>query len=475
MHNEQVYTPSKVVNFILDNVGFDNRCGIEGKHIIDNSCGNGNFLVEIVKRIFQFIPNIDREYLETYVHGIEIDEPAYNETIVRLNKIAIEHNINYVKWDIKNSNALTTTDFDKRMDYVVGNPPYCNVHHMPKEIYDILKTKFLFCRDGMTDLYIGFFEKGLQMLKTDGILGYITPNSWLNSKAGMRLRDFLYERNLLTEIFNFDTDKVFKEATTFTCVAILRSKNTNNDIVVYHGGFEGIHNYKEYRFINKEDLFINGNIMTGQMNYGIREILNYKVQNKEKCFVVKNGLATLKDKLFIIDPDTVAIFTELDNINRCIKASKGEYKYIIYPYDEKGEPISYNDLRLYAQEILEIRAGSLNIDKSRDDWYLYGRTQAIKDNGKYRISCNNLIRDKDDIILRRLWPNTAVYSGFYIMRKGMPQNGLTLMEMFTKIEGAMKTDTFIRYVKSLGKSKNGKYYTFTTKDLEKFLNYFYKI
>lgn len=475
MHNEQIYTPSKVVNFILDNVGFNNRYGIDGKHIIDNSCGNGNFLVEIVKRIFKFISNVDRKYLETYVHGIEIDEYAYNETINRLNKVVTEHNIMDVKWDIRNSNALTTTDFDKRMDYVVGNPPYCNVHHMSKENYNLLKTNFLLCSEDMTDLYIGFFEKGIQMLKTDGILGYITPNSWLTSKAGARLRNFLYEHNLLDKIFNFDTDKVFKEVTTFTCVAILKSKSTNNDIVVYHGGFEGIHNYKEYRLIDKEDLFINGNIMTGQMDYDIREILNYEVRNKEKCFVVKNGLATLKDKLFIIDPDTMAIFTELDNINRCIKASKGEGKYIIYPYDEKGEPISYNDLYLYAQEILEYRAESLNIDKSRDDWYLYGRTQAIKDNCKYRISCNNLIRDKDDIILRRLWPKTAVYSGFYIMRNGIPQSGLTLMEMFTKVEGAMKTDIFIRYVKSLGKSKNGNYYTFTTKDLEKFLNYFYKM
>lgn len=184
MHNEQIYTPSKVVNFMLDNVGFNNKCGIDGKHIIDNSCGNGNFLVEIVKRIFQFISNVDKEYLETYVHGIEIDEPAYNEAINRLNKIATEHNISNVKWDIRNSNALRTPDFDNSMDYVVGNPPYCNVHHMSKENYDLLKTNFVFCSDGMTDLYIGFFEKGIQMLNSNGILGYITPNSWLTSKAG---------------------------------------------------------------------------------------------------------------------------------------------------------------------------------------------------------------------------------------------------------------------------------------------------
>ena len=47
MHNEQIYTPSKVVNFMLDNVGFNNKCSIEGKHIIDNSCGNGNLSVNL--------------------------------------------------------------------------------------------------------------------------------------------------------------------------------------------------------------------------------------------------------------------------------------------------------------------------------------------------------------------------------------------------------------------------------------------
>lgn len=484
MHNEQVYTPSKVVNFILDNVGFNNRCGIEGKHIIDNSCGNGNFLVEIVKRIFQFIPNIDREYLETYVHGIEIDELAYNETIVRLNKIATEHNINDVKWDIKNSNALTTTDFDKRMDYVVGNPPYCNVHHIPKEIYDILKTKFLFCRDGMTDLYIGFFEKGIQMLKSNGILGYITPNSWLTSKAGYWLRDNLYSHNSLQKIYNFDTDKLFNDATTFTCITIIDNNRSFDDdnIVVYHGNFNDLSDNKQHcSVVDKHDIYVSEKILTNLKDDVIRHIIDYEIKDYDKRFIVKNGLATLKDKLFVINPNdkdtNVDFYVELycNEIIDCVKASKGEFKYIIYPYDDSGKPLSYDNLCLYVRSLLKRRAERLDIDMTQENWYLYGRTQAIKDVNKYRVSCNNLIRDKDDIILRRLWPNTAVYSGFYIMRKGMPQNGLTLMEMFTKIEGAMKTDTFIRYVKSLGKSKNGKYYTFTTKDLEKFLNYFYKM
>lgn len=484
MHNEQIYTPSKVVNFMLDNVGFNNKCGIDGKHIIDNSCGNGNFLVEIVKRIFQFIPNIDREYLETYVHGIEIDEPAYNEAINRLNKIATEHNISNVKWDVRNSNALRTTDFDNSMDYVVGNPPYCNVHHMSKENYDLLKTEFFFCSDGMTDLYIGFFEKGIQMLNSNGIMGYITPNSWLTSKAGYWLRDHLYSHNSLQKIYNFDTDKLFNDATTFTCITIIDNNRSFDDdnIVVYHGNFNDLSDNKQHcSVVDKHDIYVSEKILTNLKDDVIRHIIDYEIKDYDKRFIVKNGLATLKDKLFVINPDdkdaNVDIYVDLycNEIIDCVKASKGEFKYIIYPYDDSGKPLSYDNLCLYVRSLLERRAERLDIDMTQENWYLYGRTQAIKDINKYRVSCNNLIRDKNDVILRELPAKTAVYSGFYIIRNGMLQNRKEMKLLYHQVEDALKTNLFANYVKSIGKSKNGGYYTFSTEDLEQFLNYFYSI
>lgn len=484
MHNEQIYTPSKVVNFMLDNVGFNNKCGIDRKHIIDNSCGNGNFLVEIVKRIFQFISNVDKEYLETYVHGIEIDEPAYNEAINRLNKIATEHNISNVKWDVRNSDALRTTDFDNSMDYVVGNPPYCNVHHMSKENYDLLKTEFFFCSDGMTDLYIGFFEKGIQMLNSNGIMGYITPNSWLTSKAGYWLRDHLYSHNSLQKIYNFDTDKLFNDATTFTCITIIDNNRSFDDdnIVVYHGNFNDLSDNKQHcSVVDKHDIYVSEKILTNLKDDVIRHIIDYEIKDYDKRFIVKNGLATLKDKLFVINPDdkdaNVDIYVDLycNEIIDCVKASKGEFKYIIYPYDDSGKPLSYDNLCLYVRSLLERRAERLDIDMTQENWYLYGRTQAIKDINKYRVSCNNLIRDKNDVILRELPAKTAVYSGFYIIRNGMLQNRKEMKLLYHQVEDALKTNLFTNYVKSIGKSKNGGYYTFSTKDLEQFLNYFYSI
>ena len=46
----QIFTPQYLVEDILDFAGYSNSDNILGKHVIDNSCGDGAFLSEIVHR-----------------------------------------------------------------------------------------------------------------------------------------------------------------------------------------------------------------------------------------------------------------------------------------------------------------------------------------------------------------------------------------------------------------------------------------
>ena len=78
MHNEQIFTPDWVVNMMLNKIGYIPSADIHDKHIIDNSCGDGAFLVEIVDRYIKHgILNRDisknelKKGLEKYIHGIE--------------------------------------------------------------------------------------------------------------------------------------------------------------------------------------------------------------------------------------------------------------------------------------------------------------------------------------------------------------------------------------------------------------------
>ena len=80
----RVYTPNYMVKNVLDMVKYDSR-DILKKHVIDNSCGDGAFLCEIVSRYYNLAKQegykngeIVRQ-LEEYIHGIEIEKEEEEE------------------------------------------------------------------------------------------------------------------------------------------------------------------------------------------------------------------------------------------------------------------------------------------------------------------------------------------------------------------------------------------------------------
>lgn len=191
----RVYTPDYIVNNILDMAHYVDENIIE-KHVIDNSCGDGAFLCTIVSRYCDIAlkkgmsPDCLKTHLEQYIHGIEIEPAEHKKCLENVSKIAAEYGITTdISWDIICANTLTEDKYNGKMDFVLGNPPYVRVHNLD-ESFDIAK-KFSFAQDGMTDLYIVFYEIGLKMLNNNGILGYITPSSFFNSLAGNYIRKMM--------------------------------------------------------------------------------------------------------------------------------------------------------------------------------------------------------------------------------------------------------------------------------------------
>lgn len=78
----QVFTPTPFVRLILDFAGYAGDSVLR-KHIVDNSCGEGAFLLEAVHRYCrQFLALSSnkaqlRQELATYIHGVEIDAQTY--------------------------------------------------------------------------------------------------------------------------------------------------------------------------------------------------------------------------------------------------------------------------------------------------------------------------------------------------------------------------------------------------------------
>jgi hypothetical protein len=83
----EVFTPPSLVNIMLDKL--PSECWKEGKTFIDRSCGNGNILVEVLRRKVQH-GSTTLQTLST-IHGSDIMKDNVRECRARLLKIAADY------------------------------------------------------------------------------------------------------------------------------------------------------------------------------------------------------------------------------------------------------------------------------------------------------------------------------------------------------------------------------------------------
>ncbi|MBR4391971.1 MAG: N-6 DNA methylase [Bacteroidales bacterium] len=456
----RVYTPDYLVNLILD-FGNYNDVDILQKHVIDNSCGDGAFLIEIVSRYcIQFLSCSDNKKalkndLEHFIHGIELDAIEQRKCIQNLNRVASSYGLSDVHWNIINADTLTVISFNGKMDYVFGNPPYVRVHNLESS-YDAVK-EFRFAEKGMTDLFIVFFEIGFKMLAKSGTMCLITPSSWLSSKAGKNLRIFIKHHKNLSGLIDLEHFQPF-DATTYTLISRFQ-KATSFESVEYYSFNENILDKELRAHLSLEEISIGDSFYLSSPELLV-ELKRIKAGNSAKYVEVKNGFATLADKVFIGDFD----FSE--GTIDILKASTGKWSKCIYPYDTKGKPLPLIEFMEHRQAYEHLLANHEKLSKDRDVeddnyWYLFGRTQALKDVSSVKYAINTIIKDKGSIKLEIVPMGKGIYSGLYILTK----------VDFDTIRNLIVSDDFIKYIKLLKNYKSGGYYTFASKDLEQYLNY----
>ncbi|UBF20938.1 type IIG restriction modification enzyme [Haloarcula virus HCTV-8] len=120
-------------------------------------------------------------------------------------------------------------------DYVVGNPPYVRIQHLPDQQKAMLEQLYD-STTGNYDLYCPFYERGLDFLKDgNGKLGYITPNQFMVTDYGEGIRRVLLRDSRLDEIYDFRDSGVFEDATNYPAIVIAEDEpdedvRENNEI-----------------------------------------------------------------------------------------------------------------------------------------------------------------------------------------------------------------------------------------------------
>lgn len=128
-------------------------------------------------------------------------------------------NTDFFLWHTWFSDVFANGGFD----IVIGNPPYgANID----ELIPIYEKIYPQTSKGYKDIYKYFFDQGLRILKSCGILSYITPSTYLRQPRYGDVRRLLLKYNIL-QILDLG-ENIFEEAVVPVSVSLIKSKKANS-------------------------------------------------------------------------------------------------------------------------------------------------------------------------------------------------------------------------------------------------------
>lgn len=446
--NFQIFTPNNIVNLILDKVGFNNEKCL-GKTIVDHSCGDGNFLEEIVKRVIQYSPKDKLKNNLSFIYGFELDSSLIDKVKNRLDLLINDLDVN-VEWNIFNVNSLELKEKYKNFfDYVVGNPPYIKSSDLDDEERIFLKENYTFCKKGNIDIYYAFFELSFDIIKPDGKISMITPNSFLYNVSAKTLRDYIVDKNNLVDIINYGTTKIFDNADTYTAITYFDLTKTDSKF-----------SYTLYENNKDTTLEVDLNDFKDQKMWILKNSIGDKLGNHVNISV---GVATLCDKAFLVEKikevdDNIwlvknklvgEIEIEKNILLPILKISKVYSSYIIFPYILEGakykiieETLLKNDYPKAYKHLTDVKEEYLDKrDKGKPNkvaWYAYGRGQGMNVVGDKIIFSG--MNDKPNFIIHN--DETLLYSGYFITLK---EDSPYTYEELQKLLNSEKMREFVAY------------------------------
>lgn len=111
-----------------------------------------------------------------------------------------------------------------QFDCVIGNPPYVK-EYTSREAFEGLREHP--CYQGKMDLWYFFGVKALELLKDDGIVGFIAPNNWITNEGASLFRNYILENAKIENYVDFGPYMVFENASIQTMIYTMKKTKNN--------------------------------------------------------------------------------------------------------------------------------------------------------------------------------------------------------------------------------------------------------
>ena len=255
------------------------REAVRNIKIIDPACGSGAFLITAFEfllnynkylddKIFDLVGTSDlfsdrtKEILQNNIFGVDLNKESLEITKLSLWLKTADKNktLASLENNIKCGNSLIDDpeiagnlafNWEKEFpeifanggfDIVVGNPPY-GVN------FDDKTKKYLLEFDKLVpdyEIYIYFISLYRKILKNNGYLSYIFPNTFLSTLFGKKYRENLFNTITVKEIIDLSNDNTFVDASVRTIIFSFKNILENSDIKFLKTRDKTFYSFKDY-------------------------------------------------------------------------------------------------------------------------------------------------------------------------------------------------------------------------------------
>ena len=150
------------------------------------------------------------------------------------------------EWRIEFPEVLDADGNFIGFDCVIGNPPYIQLQSMGTDADVLERMKYkTYVRTG--DIYCLFYEQGMNLLKPNGCLCYITSNKWMKAGYGKELRQYFVSETNPVLLIDFAGVKVFDTATVDVNILMLQKAiNVQRTFACITQGINGLQNLSDF-------------------------------------------------------------------------------------------------------------------------------------------------------------------------------------------------------------------------------------
>jgi adenine-specific DNA-methyltransferase len=489
--NGAIYTPLYIREYIIKQTFSVKRDLIGDLKIVDISCGCGGFIYNAAKEVKRLTNKSYFEVFKNQIFGLDIQPYSITRTKLLLNILAIsegedrkEFQFNLFVGDALDFSWRNALNKFSGFDIILGNPPYVCSRHLTQEIKTKLR-KWTVCKSGHPDLYIPFFQIGIENLAINGVLGFITMNSFFKSLNGRSLREYFQTSSLDFKVIDFGTEQIFKSRYTYTCICFIENRKESSIKYIKSSSTNKLPTHQKLFSVVK---YANLDFKKG-WNLQNHEIIS-KIESTGislgELYKTRNGIATLKNDIYIFNPikeDKEFFYLQngsvypiekgicrdilnSNKLNTTDSFSKLKEK-VIFPYDDGIKPqlLKENFLKnnfprayKYLENKKAILAARDNGEGDYESWFAFGRTQSLE-KMKHKLFFPHLAAKVPNYLINSD-ENLLFYNGLALLAESKSE--------LLVIKKIMESRLFWFYIQNSSKPYTSGYFSFSSNYIRNF-------